>query len=75
MQSVSCTSKNCDADLSVPASPEPQYLELSSFKKTLRAAEQDRPEVARRRTQWRKYQGRLDPKRLVFIDETGARPT
>jgi len=29
--------------------------------------------VARRRTQWRKYQGRLDPKRLVFIDETGAK--
>jgi len=26
--------------------------------------------VARRRAQWRKYQGRLDPSRLVFIDET-----
>jgi transposase len=26
--------------------------------------------VARRREQWRRYQGRIDPKRLVFIDET-----
>jgi putative transposase len=34
------------------------------------AAEQDRPDVARRRAQWRKYQGRIDPPRLVFIDET-----
>jgi transposase len=29
--------------------------------------------VARRRAQWRKYQGRLDPSRLVFIDETWAK--
>jgi transposase len=29
--------------------------------------------VARRRAQWKKYQGRLDPKRLVFIDETWAK--
>jgi len=26
--------------------------------------------VARRRAQWKKYQGRLDPSRLVFIDES-----
>jgi putative transposase len=26
--------------------------------------------VARRRAQWAKYQGRVDPERLVFIDET-----
>lgn len=37
------------------------------------ASEQDRPDVARRRQQWRKYQGRLDPERLVFIDETWAK--
>jgi transposase len=37
------------------------------------ASEQDRPWIARRRAQWRKYQGRLDPKRLVFIDETWAK--
>ena len=29
--------------------------------------------MARRRAQWRKYQGRVDPRRLVFIDETWAR--
>jgi transposase len=44
-----------------------------SFKKTLFATEQDRPDVARRRAQWKKYQGRLDPARLVFIDETWAK--
>ena len=29
--------------------------------------------MARRRTQWKKYQDRLDPARLVFIDETWAK--
>jgi len=29
--------------------------------------------VARRRRQWRRYQGRVDPRRLVFIDETWAK--
>ena len=33
-------------------------------------AEQLRAAIARRREQWKKYQGRLDPARLVFIDET-----
>lgn len=42
-------------------------------KKTLIAREQDRPIIARRRAQWKKYQGRLDPRRLVFIDETWAK--
>ncbi len=36
-------------------------------------AEQLRPKVARRREQWKKYQGRLDPARLVFVDETWAK--
>jgi transposase len=34
------------------------------------ASERDRPDVARRRAQWIKYQGRVAPERLVFIDET-----
>ncbi len=42
-------------------------------KKTLHAAEQDRPDVDRRRRRWKAYQGRLDPTRLVFIDETWAK--
>ena len=32
-----------------------------------------RPKVARRREQWKKYQDRLDPRRLVFVDETWAK--
>jgi transposase len=44
-----------------------------SFKKSLHASEQDRPDVARRRAQWKRYQGKLDPTRLVFIDETWAK--
>ena len=40
------------------------------FKKTVLPAEQLRPSVARRREQWKKYQSKIDPKRLVFIDET-----
>jgi transposase len=41
-------------------------------KKVLRAAEQDRPDVAARRQQWREAQPGLDADRLVFIDETWA---
>lgn len=37
------------------------------------AGERDRPDVARRRAQWVKYQDRVDPARLVFIDETWTR--
>jgi transposase len=45
----------------------------SASKKTLFAAEQDRPDVARKRRFWKAYQGRLAPERLVFIDETWAK--
>jgi transposase len=36
----------------------------------LRAAEQDRPDVAEARADWAKRQTNLDPTRLVFLDET-----
>jgi transposase len=39
----------------------------------LRAAEQDRPDVAQRRAEWRVQQVGLDPERLVFLDETWAK--
>src|SRR5271156_1640482 len=39
-------------------------------KKTLVAREQDRPDISRHRKRWRTYQGFIDPRRLVFIDET-----
>ena len=44
-----------------------------SYKKTLHASEQDRHDVARRREQWRRLQGKVDAKRLIFIDETWAK--
>lgn len=37
------------------------------------AAEQDRPDIAAERTRWQEDQKQLDPKRLVFIDETWAK--
>src|SRR3954451_21624016 len=45
----------------------------SRSKKSLHAAEQDRADIARRRARWKLHQGRLDPRRLVFIDETWAK--
>jgi len=44
--------------------------ESKSFKKTVLPAEQVRPDVARRRRRWIHYRDRIDPRRLVFIDET-----
>jgi hypothetical protein len=40
--------------------------------KTLRAAEQDRPDVAARRRIWQAAQSFVDADKLVFIDKTGA---
>jgi transposase len=41
-------------------------------KKTAHAAEQDRPDILRRRQEWFDEQLDFDPARLVFIDETWA---
>jgi transposase len=49
------------------------YIEAAwpvAQKKSLRAAEQDRPDVAKARTEWRESQPTLDAGRLIFIDET-----
>ena len=43
------------------------HREGMSFKKKRAAG---RAQVARRRARWKKYQTRIDPARLVFIDET-----
>ena len=43
-----------------------------TLKKGLFAAEQERPDVARERERWMRHQSRLDPHRLVFIDQTPA---
>jgi transposase len=39
-------------------------------KKTIHAAEQDRPDVARRRAAWKRIQPKINAQRLIFIDET-----
>ena len=41
----------------------------------MRAAEQDRPEVAGKRRLWRAWQRFMDPSRFVFLDETAAATT
>jgi transposase len=40
--------------------------------KSGRAQEQDRPDIAARRAEWRAGQWAMNPARLVFVDETGA---
>src|SRR6516225_6271139 len=47
-------------------------VQLRTSKKSLRAAEQDRPDVARARRCWKRRQAMLNSTRLVFIDETAA---
>jgi len=46
---------------------------VSSKKKSLHAAEQDRPDVKAQRIAWREKTAELDARRLVFIDESGAK--
>jgi transposase len=43
-----------------------------TFKKSVRAAEQERPDVAEARLRWMSDRLRFDPAKLVFVDETGA---
>ena len=42
-----------------------------TVKKTVRATEHDRADVAAARQQWRTTAPRFDPTRLVFLDESG----
>jgi transposase len=46
---------------------------LAVQKKSSRASEQDRPDVARQRRDWRACQDQVDPEQLVFLDETGLK--
>ena len=45
-----------------------------TFKKTAHASEQQRLDVLKRRRAWFEAQPRLDPEKLVFVDETGVLP-
>jgi len=46
-----------------------------TWKKSAHAAEQDRPDILKRRWAWFEGQPDLDPDRLVFIDETWVTTT
>ena len=46
---------------------------VAAKKKTLRAAEQDRPDVKQRRDECQSRRGEIDPCRFRFIDESGAK--
>ena len=41
----------------------------------LRAAEQDRPDVAQHRSRWRVWQRYMDGRRFVFVDGEGQHPS
>lgn len=47
-------------------------MRTSPLKKSVRAAEQERPDVAEARLRWMSNRLRFDPAKLVFVDETGA---
>src|SRR6266852_8563238 len=53
-------------------SPGSLLATASLSKKSLRAAERKRADVARARRRWIREQGMLDPAHLVFIDETAV---
>ena len=53
----------------MPHAPAPQ---AASEKKTLRAAEQDEPEIAAEREAYRQQRGAIPAERLVFLDESGV---
>lgn len=51
----------------------PETAGLHSKKKTVRAQEQDRPDVKQRRIEWWQKIPFIDPERLVFLDESGVK--
>ena len=55
-----------------PRSGGPCNSWASPLKKTVRAAEHDRPDIAAARAQWAATAPTLDPTRLVFLDESGG---
>jgi len=44
-----------------------------SSKKTLRASELEREDIAQARNEWMKFQSSIEPDRLVFLDESGLK--
>src|SRR5204863_6420136 len=69
--------KSC-ASAWAPPAPSPRSAPRSRnwgclLKKTLHASEQDRPDIAQRRARWVLERAGIDPRRLIFIDETWAK--
>ena len=54
-------------------SPYPQEARLHAKKKSIRASEQRRQDIAVQREAWRERLRRLNPRRLIYLDETGAK--
>ena len=52
--------------------PYPATPRSAAQKKTLHASERDTPRVERLRARWRKTRRGLDPRRLIFVDESGV---
>ena len=44
-----------------------------SLKKTLKASEQEREDIAKSRKDWREFQATIDANRLIFLDESGLK--
>lgn len=44
-----------------------------SLKKTLKASEQEREDIAKGREEWREFQRAIDANRLIFLDESGLK--
>src|SRR5262245_2707073 len=65
--SLRCTSTGSQA-VALPCGASSSAT-TSASKKSLRAAEQDRPDVARARRCWKRRQAMLNSTRLVFIDD------
>ena len=64
--------ERCDLDVSdSTVSRELQRLDRPRKRKVPRASEQDEKKTQRQRQQWRAKTKDVDPKRLIFVDETG----
>jgi hypothetical protein len=44
-----------------------------SLKKTLKASEQEREDIAKSREEWRDFQTTADANHLIFLDESGLK--
>jgi hypothetical protein len=43
------------------------------FKKTLKASEREREDIVQSRADWKEFQKVINPKRLIFLGESGVK--